>query len=149
MYHFGYGSNSNPEFLRQYCPSAKFVMKAFLPNFEVQFRFWSKKRNGGISTIIPSPGELVHGVIYEVSLKDIEELDKLESVPQGLYRRETFKVLGEDYKWYNADLYRVSEPKGPFIPAKSYVELMYSGAKEHGLSSDYIKKIEGILSRSE
>ena len=149
MYHYGYGSNLNLDFLKQYCPSARFVMKAYLPNFEVQFRYWSEKRNGGISTIISAPGELVHGVVYDVSVKDIEELDILESVPQGLYKRETFKVLGEDGKWHDADLYRVSEPKGPFTPSKSYVALMLNGAKEHGLASEYIKKIEGILSRSE
>ena len=149
MYHYGYGSNLNLDFLKQYCPSARFVMKAYLPNFEVQFRYWSEKRNGGISTIISAPGELVHGVVYDVSVKDIEELDILESVPQGLYKRETFKVLGENGKWHDADLYHVSEPKGPFTPSKSYVELMLNGAKEHGLASEYIKKIEGILSRSE
>jgi gamma-glutamylcyclotransferase (GGCT)/AIG2-like uncharacterized protein YtfP len=149
MYHYGYGSNLNQDFLKQDCPSARYVMKAYLPSFEVQFRYWSKKRNGGISTIIHSPGELVHGVIYDVSVKDIEELDILESVPQGLYKRETFKVLGEDGRWYDADLYSVSEPKGPFTPSKSYVELMLEGAKEQGLASEYIKKIEGILSRSE
>jgi gamma-glutamylcyclotransferase (GGCT)/AIG2-like uncharacterized protein YtfP len=148
MYHFGYGSNLDIGFLKQYCPSAKYFMKAYLPNFEVQFRFWSETRNGGISTIIPVPGELVHGVIYDVSVEDIEELDIIESVPQGLYKRETFKVLGEDGKWYNADLYRVSNPMGPYTPSKSYVELMLKGAREHRLSADYIKKIEAILSRS-
>ena len=39
MFHFGYGSNLNQGFLRQYCPCAEFVMKAYLPNYEVQFRF--------------------------------------------------------------------------------------------------------------
>ena len=32
MYHFGYGSNLNIEFLRKYLPSAEFVQKAYLPN---------------------------------------------------------------------------------------------------------------------
>ena len=46
MLHFGYSSNLNLGFLRQYCPSARFVMRAYLPNYEVQFRFWSKRRQG-------------------------------------------------------------------------------------------------------
>ena len=98
MFHFGYGSNLNLEFLHQYLPSARFIMKAYLPNYEVQFRFWSKKRQGGISSIIEKPGGLVHGVIYECDESEIKELDILESVPQGLYKREVFKVLGEDGK---------------------------------------------------
>ena len=148
MYHFGYGSNLNTQFLRKYVPSAEFLMKAYLPNFEVQFRFWSKRRNGGISTIIESPGRLVHGVIYRVDAKEMEELDILESVPQGLYKREKFLVLGENEKWIEADLYRVAKPKGPFTPSKSYVELMLSGAKDHGIDPNYMKIIEAIYERS-
>lgn len=148
MYHFGYGSNLNIQFLRKYVPSAEYMMKAYLPNYEVQFRFWSKNRDGGISTIIENPGKLVHGVIYEVDTGEMEELDKLESVPQGLYKREPFLVLGEDHKWHMADLYRVTKPKGPFTPSRSYVELMLSGAKEHEIASEYLKIIEAIYERS-
>jgi gamma-glutamylcyclotransferase (GGCT)/AIG2-like uncharacterized protein YtfP len=148
MYHFGYGSNLNIDFLRQYVPSAEFVTKAYLPNYEVQFRFWSKKRQGGISSIIEKPGGMVHGVIYECDEKEMVELDILESVPQGLYNRETFKVFGDDGKWHEADLYRVAVPKGPFTPSKGYVELMLSGARQHGLDENYVKIIEKIYERS-
>ncbi|MFH1179967.1 MAG: gamma-glutamylcyclotransferase family protein [Candidatus Bathyarchaeota archaeon] len=148
MFHFGYGSNLNIEFLHQYLPSAKYVMKAYLPNYMVQFRFWSKKRQGGLSTIIEKPGGLVHGVIYECDETEMIDLDIIESVPQGLYKRETFKVLGEDGEWHDADLYRVANPKGPFTPARSYVELMLSGAREHGLDPEYVKIIEAIYDRS-
>ncbi|MCW4048249.1 MAG: gamma-glutamylcyclotransferase [Candidatus Bathyarchaeota archaeon] len=149
MYHFGYGSNLNLDFLRKYCPSAEFVKKAYLPNFEVQFRFWSEKRQGGISTIIEKPGSLVHGVIYEVPEEELLEMDIIESVPQGLYSRETFMVLDEYGEWEKGDLYRVTDPKGPFTPSRSYVELMLSGAKQHGLDPEYVKKIEVIYARSE
>lgn len=148
MLHFGYGSNLNLGFLRQYCPGARFVMKAYLPNFEVQFRFWSKRRQGGISTIIEKPGALVHGVIYEVPEKELLDLDVLESVPQGLYRREAFLVLGDDGGWHEADLYRVAVPQGPFTPSRGYVELMLSGAREHGLNPDYIRRIEALYEGS-
>ena len=148
MYHFGYGSNLNIDFLHNYLPSAKRVMRAYLSNYEVQFRFWSKKRQGGISTIIEKPGGLVHGIIYECNEDELINLDIIESVPQGLYKRETFKVLGEDGEWHLADLYRVANPKGPFTPARSYVELMLSGAHEHGLDPEYVKVIEAIYERS-
>ena len=40
MLHYAYGSNLSYTFLKgYYCPSAKFVMKASLPNFRVEFRF--------------------------------------------------------------------------------------------------------------
>jgi membrane dipeptidase len=44
VYHFGYGSNLFTKFLRQYCPNVKPVMKACLPNYRVEFRFYSESR---------------------------------------------------------------------------------------------------------
>ena len=92
MYYFGYGSNLNLEYLKEHCPSAKFVMKAYLPNYEVQFRFWSKRRNGGISTIISNPGELVHGIIYDVSPKEIEVLQTELAEKQQKYDVLNYEV---------------------------------------------------------
>ena len=85
----------------------------------------------------------------EETEEEMIELDRIESVPQGLYRRDTMLVLGEDGKWHEADLYRISNPKGPFTPAKSYVELMLSGARQHKLAPEHIKVIEAIYARSE
>ncbi len=144
VYHFGYGSNLDHESVKQYCPSSKFVMKAFLPNYEIQFRFWSEQDQGGISTIIEAPGELVQGVIYEIPENELLELDILESVPLGFYTRDLFLVLGENGLWQKADLYRVADPQGPFPPSKSYVEHMIKGAKQHELDLEYIKKLESL-----
>jgi hypothetical protein len=74
----------------------------------------------------------------------VDELDVVESVPEGLYTRETFMVLGEDGKWHKADLYRVANPQGPFAPAKSYLELMLEGAREHKMDSEFIKWLESM-----
>ena len=63
-------------------------------------------------------------------------------------KRETFLVLGEDGKWHKADLYRVIDPKGPFPPARSYVEIMLSGARDLELDPEYIKKIEEYYRQS-
>ena len=129
MYHFGYGSNLSIDFVKkELIPNTKLTMKGYLPNFEVQFPFWSEKRQGGFSGIMEAPGELVHGAIYEVTEQEVLTLDNLEGVYKDLYRRETFLVLGEDGKFHPADLYRVIDPKGPFLPSRSYVEIMLTGA---------------------
>ena len=145
MFHFAYGSNLSPSFLAGHCPSARFEMKAYLPNFRVEFRFYSKRRQGGISTIMPRPGSLVRGVIYEVPEEEMLHLDEVESVPQGLYARETFLVLGEDGGWHEADLYRVVRPEGPYAPARGYVELMLDGAEAHGLDAGYVGELRELL----
>ena len=144
MYYYAYGSNLSTRYVRDCCPSAVFVMKANLPNFQVQFRHYSENRQGGISSIIEAPGELVEGVIYEVPEQEIIDLDILESVPEGLYRRDTFLVLGEDGGWHRADLYRVCAPAGPYAPSKGSVEEMIEGAREHGLTSEYTERLVAL-----
>jgi gamma-glutamylcyclotransferase (GGCT)/AIG2-like uncharacterized protein YtfP len=144
VYHFGYGSNLDEDYMRQWTPSLKFVTKAQLPNFEIQFRKYSTDLEGGISSIIPKPGGLVEGVIYEIKKSEIEALDILEDVPIGIYSRETFKVIAPDGTWYNADLYRVTNPKGPFTPSIRYLGYMIKGAKMHGINQPWIDHLEKL-----
>jgi gamma-glutamylcyclotransferase (GGCT)/AIG2-like uncharacterized protein YtfP len=141
VYYYAYGSNLSNRYIRNTCSSATFVMKAQLPNFQVEFRHYSEKRQGGISSIIEAPGQMVQGVIYEVPEEELVALDILESVPQGLYRREPFLVLGEDGLWHEADLYRVAKPTGPYAPSKGYLEDMIEGGREHGLAAEYVEKL--------
>lgn len=145
MLYLGYGSNLSTEFIKPYCPSAKFVMRAVLPNFHIEFRRYSENLKGGISTIMEAPGDMVHGVVYEVPLKEIEEMDILENVPDGIYKRETFLVLGENKEWCKADLYRIVKPEGPFKPSKTYVGYMLDGMKEHNIDKDYMIKFQELF----
>jgi gamma-glutamylcyclotransferase len=149
MFHFGYGSNLSIEFVQKHLiPDARFVMKGYLPNFEVRFPFWSEERQGGYSGIMEAPGELVQGALYEVTEEELRALDELD-VYKGLYYRKTFLVLGEDGEFHPADLYRVIDPHGPFPPSRSYVEIMLAGARDLGLDREYIEKIEGFHRQSQ
>jgi hypothetical protein len=65
-------------------------MKAYLRNYRLEFRFYSESRDGRISSIIEFPGALTHGIIYSMPKDEMDELDIIESVPEGLYARETF-----------------------------------------------------------
>jgi gamma-glutamylcyclotransferase (GGCT)/AIG2-like uncharacterized protein YtfP len=147
--HFGYGSNMSEAYMKQYTPSLRYVMNAQLPNFEIQFRKYSENMGGGISSIIDKPGGMVYGVLYWIPKKEIEELDILEDVPLGIYKRETFQVLGEDGDWYEADLYRVTEPKGPYEPAKQYLDLMIAGSTEHNINPEWIAKLKELRAKQD
>jgi gamma-glutamylcyclotransferase (GGCT)/AIG2-like uncharacterized protein YtfP len=140
--HFGYGSNMSETYMKQFTPSLKYVMNAQLPNFEIQFRKYSEDMGGGISSIIDKPGGMIYGVLYWIPKKEIEALDILEDVPLGIYKRETFQVLGEDDVWYSADLYRVTEPKGPYEPASKYLDLMIAGSTEHNINPEWVAKLK-------
>jgi gamma-glutamylcyclotransferase (GGCT)/AIG2-like uncharacterized protein YtfP len=148
MYYFGYGSNLRASFATELIPSATFVMKGYLPNYEVQWRAWSAEYRGGISSIGETPGEIVQGAIYQCTEKELEKLDYVPGIYVPEYKRETFVVLGEDGKWHSVELYRLRELKGPFPPSRRYVEGMLEGAKQLGVSPDYLEKIEGWFRQS-
>lgn len=141
MKYYAYGSNMSSDYIRDYCPSARFIMRADLPNFHIEFRRYSENLVGGISTIIESPGEMIKGVMYDIDEKEIIALDILEDVPQGIYRRDKFLVFGEDGHWHHADLYRVANPAGPYKPSKKYVDYMVAGAREHKIDPEYAAKL--------
>lgn len=144
IYYFGYGSNLDESYFKQWTPSAKRVATAQLPNYEIQFRKYSTDLKGGISSIIPKPGGLVEGVVYTIDKKEMEALDILEDVPLGIYNRETFKVIAKDGTWYNADLYYVANPKGPFTPSLKYLSYMIKGAKAQGINKPWINYLEAL-----
>ena len=144
LLNFAYGSNTASRYLRRYCPGAEPVMRAVLPNFWIEFRRYSSDLQGGISTIMETPGDLVRGMLFSIPRAEIEALDVLEDVPLGLYLRQGFLVLGEDGAWHRAQLYRVAVPDGPFAPSRRYLDYMLEGAREHGQPQDYIDRLEGL-----
>lgn len=74
-------------------------MKGLLPNYHVEFRRYSTDMQGGISSIMEAPDDQVEGIVYDIDRNEIEDLDILENVPEGMYRRDTFLVYGDDGAW--------------------------------------------------
>lgn len=146
MLYFSYGSFIDSETLKRHAPSARFVTKAVLPNYEVQFNFFSKTYSGGVTGVEPAPGMLALGVVYNVSPEDLNHLDKIEGVPQGIYYRQGILVVNETGELLEAETYRTTEPKGPFRTTRRYLGLMLKGAKEHALDPGYIWELEELYS---
>jgi len=142
MLYFSYGSFLDFETLRGHYPGARFVARALLPNWEVQFNFMSRTYGGGVTGIEPAVGRVVRGVVYDVSPVEMMRLDEVEGVPEGLYYRQTLLVVDEDGKLLRAATYRTTNPRGPFRPTRRYLGLMVKGAREHGLDPQYIEELE-------
>jgi len=142
MLYFSYGSFMDSETLRRHAPSARFVTRAALPNYEIQFNFLSKTYSGGVTGVEPAPGKVARGVVYDVSQEDLQHLDTIEGVPQGIYYRQRIMVVDEGGNLLEAETYRTTEPKGPFKTTRRYLGLMLKGAKEHGLDPRYVRELE-------
>jgi gamma-glutamylcyclotransferase (GGCT)/AIG2-like uncharacterized protein YtfP len=144
MLYFSYGSFLDYETLKRHCPGARFVTRAFLPNWEVQFNYLSKTYGAGVTGIEPAPGRLVRGVIYDVPPEEMEHLDVIEAVPEGFYYRQRILVVGDEGSLLEVETYRTTHPQGLFKPSKRYLGLMVKGAKEHGLDPEYVRELEAV-----
>lgn len=142
MLYFTYGSFMDIDNLRKHTPSAEFVCKALIPNWEVQFNYYSKNYMGGCTGIEPALNKLVRGAVYEIPPDEMEHLDTVEGVPNGTYYRHPLMVVSEAGEPMLAHVYRTTNPRGPFKPTKRYLKYMVDGAKALGLPQEYVAWFE-------
>ena len=102
MLYFSYGSFLDFETLKKHAPNVKFMKRAVLPDFEVQFNFLSKTYDGGVTGVEPAAGKKALGVLYDVPPDEIERLDIVEGVPTEIYYRETVTVIDEEGQEHRA-----------------------------------------------
>ena len=97
MLYFTYGSFMDINNLKKHTPSAEFVCRAMIPNWEVQFNYYSKNYGGGVTGIEPAINKLVRGAVYEIPPDEMEYLDTIEGIPQGNLDQYIFEP--EDPNW--------------------------------------------------
>jgi len=137
-HYFAYGSNLDPVQMADRCPSSKAVEKACLEGYRFCFPQESTRWSGGVAGIRASNGDVVWGVVYELSDDDLLTLDGFEGVSEGRYLRDRLAVSidGEsvDVEVYIASL----ETNDTFSPSPTYLEALLRGARHHGLPADYL-----------
>jgi len=78
--HFAYGSNMSRALMRAHCPRSRPLGIAVLDHH----RFIVMAE--GYASVVPAPGQEVHGVLWRLSPRDVAALDAYESLDTGLYR---------------------------------------------------------------
>ena len=131
--YFAYGSNLCARQMAQRCPDATDPERATLADHD-----WLINERG-VATVEPSTGGEVHGVVWQVSDRDLATLDSAEGVPVR-YRRDELEVStdnGTATAWVYID-HRVE----PGISRPGYLERILDGARHHGLPSRWIQFLE-------
>ena len=111
------------------CPDAVSARHAFLTGHD-----WLINERG-VATIEPFTGSEVHGVVWEVSDRDLNALDSAEGVPVR-YRRDRLTVCTEDGEldaWVYID-HRVD----PGPPRPGYLERIIDAAVHHQLPQRWV-----------
>ncbi len=129
MYYFAYGSNLSRKQMMERCPESKPMFVATLPNYKLIFVGWSRQWRGGVATIKPLRGEKVLGGIYEVSEKDLKQLDSSEGYPDS-YQRLKVTVFDEDGNQVEAVTYVKSGRLEETQPSKEYLAIVQQGYRD-------------------
>ncbi|WP_343601528.1 poly-gamma-glutamate hydrolase family protein [Mycobacterium sp.] len=127
--YFAYGSNLCVRQMARRCPDAADPYPAVLGDHD-----WLINQRG-VATVEPFTGTEVHGVLWQVSDRDLAALDSAEGVPLR-YRRERLTVHtdgGPAPAWLYVD-HRVR----PGAPRPGYLERIIDGAVHQGLPGRWI-----------
>jgi cation transport regulator ChaC len=96
------------------------------------------------ANIMPTPGGVVWGVVYRCAPAALAALDEYECVSDGCYSREVVEVQTAAGEQLQAQVYVGGER---FMvegrrPSDWYLQIILSGANEHGLPEEYVREIE-------
>ena len=129
MYYFAYGSDINRRQMQERCPDSEPMFVTTLRNYKLVFVGWSRRWRGGTANIKPFRGEKAFGAIYEVSDRDLRQLDRCEGSP-GSYNRLNVTVFDEDGEPIEAITYIKAVPSEETQPSKEYLAVIQQGYKD-------------------
>ncbi|MBS3817502.1 MAG: gamma-glutamylcyclotransferase [Candidatus Thermoplasmatota archaeon] len=152
--YFAYGSNLNPDQMEERGIKVVGTKNANLPGWRLAFTIYSESWEGGVADIIPRPGKKVEGVVYTIDEESLENLDRYEGrqvlndMERGMYRRQYIPVKVNE-KWKTVLTYVVNRTvehkrQVDLKPSREYLNTIILGARKHGLTEGYIKRLKEI-----
>lgn len=151
--YFAYGSNMDEGQMKERCPHAQFKCVAKMTDWCLCFPRYSRKRNGGVSSIEEKPGEIVWGVVYDIPSNELPLLDKAEGYKEGRpcnhnsYCRGERQVEEANGQRHVCYVYIANRDR-PYKPSREcYLNYIIRGAEHHreqGIPDDYIAKLRSI-----
>ena len=154
MLYFAYGSNLDPDQMKDQCPDHTVVGVAVLHDHRLGFPLYSNLWNSGVAGLVHAHGERVWGVLYDLSDPDMNALDQHEGWKgphnqHNLYEREVVTVElvraddGSVPRRVRATTYfpRVANPSPP---SRRYLDTVLRGARHHRLPEEYLDRLGAI-----
>ena len=140
--YFAYGSNMNPDRMKERGVTFYSRELLLLPGYELVFNKIVKTPNAAAANIISDKGGVVEGVLYEVTMEGIRNLDKYEHYPNE-YDRVALQILHngveKEVLTYIAHTHKTREG---LKPSREYLEHLLSG--KDILSDTYYNKLREV-----
>lgn len=126
--YFAFGSNMNPERMRQREAFFTARVGAKLSDYKMSFSFRGPGGNGG-ANITPKKDSVVHGALYSLEDGGLQRLDLFEMVEDGCYRRAKVTVETINGERIDATTYIVTEEfyQEGLIPRRGYLDHCLAG----------------------
>lgn len=147
FFYFAYGSNMSARRLTapDRAPSAKPLGLAHIAGYRLVFDKVSKDRSSKADCeYTGNPADRTYGGVFEVSVRDLDSLDRAEgaSGTSPGYRRMTV-VIETDAGPVEATTYvaNASHKRRDVLPFDWYVKHVLAGAGEFGLPAEYCAKV--------
>jgi hypothetical protein len=144
--YFAYGSNLDPRQMTRRCPKAKFIGRASMRGWSLEFVGKSRNWGGAVANIERIAGAVVPGTVWRLNKKDLAAMDVCEGHP-WVYKRITQPCRIEGRR--GATPVQVYVHQFPFCmayPSADYVERIAYGYARFALDEkalwDAIKKCE-------
>ncbi len=142
MYYFAYGSNMDQAQMTERCPGAVLVGNAILRGYRLAFTIFSKKRNCGCADIVISSEDQVHGLLYRVTTKEREALDRFEGHP--IHYKQIPVTVDTPMGEVSAFSYEVVTKQAGLSPSQHYLHLIKAAAKQHGFPETYQAMLNNV-----
>ena len=135
--HFAYGSNMSRALVRRHAPDAQPVGLARLGGY----RFIITR--DGYASVLPAPGEIVHGVLWRLTPRDVATLNAYENIDSGLYRRAMLPCLARRSAKRRSSIWRASAREGR--PRPGYLDAVVAAARDWDLPASYIRSLQALV----
>jgi len=121
--YFAYGSNLDPDQMRERCPEARLLGAATLPHHRIAFAGYSHARDGAVATVLPEREVTTPGLLYRLTMGDLDQLDRFEGHP-AFYQRTKRTVRDRHGRFQSAWVYQLPPeyPEGP--PSDEYFSVI-------------------------
>lgn len=133
-YYIAYGSNLSVEQMAHRCPDAKIIGRASLKNWKLVFKVHA--------TIEPEEGSVVPVLVWQISDRDEQRLDRYEGFPKYYIKQNmTVKVnplRGNKPVEVNAMVYIMTNIRGITPPSTTYYLTIREGYKRFGFNTDIL-----------
>ncbi len=133
-HYFAYGSNMNLNQMAFRCPDAEVVEPVRLEGYCLAFRM--SGGGNGVATILPKEGSSLEDVLWRISKRDEQRLDRYEGFPY-LYGKEAVTVIILDGVRREIMAYTMNSPfkDVPALPSSSYLEGILCGCRQNGINT--------------